>query len=103
MRPSISRMPARCAAFITHDDHVALFDFSIYGGIHRFFFTIENARRAAMIGSFVAGSFHDAAIGRERAAQNHEAARSFDWIGNRAHHVLARKFFHRERFLVQRF
>ena len=52
---------------------------------------LEHARRAAVLGAVVAGELHDAALGREVAAQDREAAVRLDRVGHRADHVLARR------------
>jgi hypothetical protein len=90
-------------AFIAHDDDVALFDLSANGGVHGVFFAIENARRAAVVGAFVSGSFYHASIRNEIASQNHEAARAFDWVGKSVDYILSWFFLYGERFLIQGF
>ena len=41
-------------------------------------------------------SFHHASFRDQIAAQDHQAARSFDRVGKRVNHVLSREFFRRQ-------
>src|SRR5580692_9455225 len=76
-------------AFVAHYDDIAFFDLSVYGGVHGVFFAIENARRAAVVGAFVTGSFYHASIRNEIASQNHEAAGAFDWVRKSVDYILS--------------
>ena len=58
-------------------------------GGHRVLLALEHARGALVVDALVAGELHDAAVGREVAAQDREAAGGLDRVVDRADDVLA--------------
>ena len=73
------------------DDDVARLDLAVRDGRHRRLLALEHARRARVVAALVAGELHDAALGREVAAQDREAAGRLDRVVERAHDALARR------------
>ena len=60
-------------------------------GGHRVLLALEHARRAAVVDALVAGELDDAALGREVAAQDREAAGRLERVVERADDLLARR------------
>ena len=58
-------------------------------GLHRRLLAVEDARRAVVVAALVAAELHDAALGREVAAQDRQAAGRLDRVVERAHDLLA--------------
>ena len=72
---SISRMPGAAGrALVADHDHVARLDRARLDGGEALLLGVEDARRAAVVEPLVAGELDDAALGRERAAQDREPA-----------------------------
>src|ERR1022692_4803787 len=104
--PNISRIPGAFAddgsgdaqhlahtrtaprAFVADDHHVAGLDPPAGDGAHGVLFAVEHARGAAVLDAFVAGELDDAAIRRERSAQNGHASARLEGLRERAHDFL---------------
>ena len=78
--------------FVADDHHVVSLDPAFEHGRHGFLFTVENARRTVMDFLIVPGQFDDAAFGRERSAQNGDAAARLEGLGERPYDHLAGGF-----------
>src|ERR1019366_2949898 len=61
-------------------------------GAHGVLFAVEHARGAAVLDAFVAGELDDAAIRRERSAQNGHASARLEGLRERAHDFLSGGF-----------
>ena len=64
-------------------------DAAVGGGLHRRLLAVEHARGAGVQAPLVAGELHDAALGREVAAQDREAAGRLQRVVERADDALA--------------
>src|SRR5439155_50318 len=73
---------------VADDDDVAGADLAAGDGRHRVLLAIEHARRPRMAQALVARDLHDATVGRQVAAQDHEAARRLERSVERPHHLL---------------
>src|SRR3954447_20069338 len=76
-------------ALVADDDDVAGLDLALRHGGHRRFLVLEHGRGALVVDPLVAGELHDAAVGREVAAQDREAAGGLDRVVDRADDDLA--------------
>ena len=74
-REHLAHAGAAGGALVADDDDVAGLDPALGDGLHRALLAVEDARRAAVVAALVAGELHDAAVGREVAAQDGQAAR----------------------------
>ena len=81
--------PARRALVADHH-HVARLDALLLHRGERVLLALEHARRPALVEALEARQLHDAAVGREIAAQDREAAGGLDGIVEGPHHLLAR-------------
>ena len=82
---------AAARALVADDDDVARADGAGLHGRERRLFAVEDARRALVAGALVPGELEDAALGRERAAQDGEAAARLERGRDGAHDGLLRR------------
>ncbi len=80
---------AALRAFVADDDDVAGVDLAVRDRLEGVLLAVEDARRAAMLQALVTGDLHDAAVGREVALQDDEAARRLQRLVDRQDDVLA--------------
>src|SRR5262249_45265968 len=87
---------ARAAArtLVADHDDVARPDAAAEDARHRILLAPEDAGRAAVLRALVARDLHDAAVGRERSLENHEAADRLDRLLEWQDDVLARRLAH---------
>ena len=85
---------ARSAArpFVANHDHVVRPDLAARHRGHGVFLAVEHARRTAVLLLVVSGQLDHAAFGRERSAQNGQAAGRLERLVERPDHFLARAF-----------
>ena len=69
-------------AFVPDDDHVTRLHALLLHGREGRLLTVEDARGAGVLVAIVAGELHDAALGRERPAEDREAAARLERLGH---------------------
>ncbi len=85
---------ARTAArtFVANDQHIPSSNTSLLHRCERGFFTVENARRSAVMKMLVSRNFDHASFGSEIPFQDHEAASRLDRPVERTYDFLRRRF-----------
>jgi hypothetical protein len=88
-REHLAHAGAAGGALVADDDDVAALDPAADQRRHRGLLAVEDARRAAVVAALVAAELDHAALGREVAAQDRQAAGRLDRVVERADDLLA--------------
>ena len=88
-REHLAHARAADRALVADDDDVARLDLAGGDRLHRVLLALEHARGALVVAALVARELHDAALGRDVAAQDREPAGRLDRVVERADDLLA--------------